>query len=214
MSDGIRATVELPTPGACPITDVARNTDSVVERVWRSVPPAGSAAVTEFEVEATSPPEHPTCEHVLSLGDRHLLRHDHDGGDSCPCECLGGLGCPIQRYVATPVRLRLVFNAVDYDELQTAVQALLDRFPDLDVRRLVRSPDANESDDPVFVDRGRLTDRQLEVLATAYRMGYFDRPRGANATEVAAELEVDPSTVAEHLAAAQSKLFGDVLEDR
>ncbi len=214
MSAGIRATVELPDPAPCPIADVSRRTDAVIDRVWRSVPPADATPVSEFEVEAASQPEHPACDPVLSLGDRHLLRYDHDGGDACPCECLGGLGCPIQRYVATAGRLRLVFNAGDYEELQTAVQTLLDRYPDLDVRRLVRSPAADETQDSVFVDRGRLTDRQLEVLQTAYDMGYFDRPRGANASEVAAELDLDPSTVAEHLAAAQTKLLTDVLGER
>lgn len=214
MSGGIRATVEVPGGAPCPIVDLSRRTESVVERVWRSVPPTGSTAVSEFEVEAGTPPECSGCDHVLSLGDRHILRYDHDGEELCPCECLGGLGCPIQRYVAADGRLRLEFNAVDYEELQTAVQTLLDRFPDLDVRRLVRSPEPNETRDPVFVDRSRLTSRQLEVLRTAYEMGYFDRRRGANATEVAAELGIDPSTVAEHLAAAQSKLFADVLGER
>ena len=67
--------------------------------------------------------------------------------------------------------------------------------------------------DVVFVDRGKLTDRQHEVLRTAYDMGYFERPRGANATEVAASLDINPSTFTEHLLSAQRKLLGDVLED-
>ena len=55
-------------------------------------------------------------------------------------------------------------------------------------------------------------DRQREVVRTAY-MGYFEYPKGANAGEVAAALDISRSTFAEHLAAATGKLFGAVLVD-
>jgi len=211
MSEGIRATVEFPPPAPCAIAELAASADSTVDAVWRSVPANGATTVTEFLVEADEPPD--GAEHVMSIGDRHLFRYAHGDGADCPCQCLGEFGCPVQRYFAQAGRLRLVFNAADFEELQAVVAELRERFPDVDVRRLVRSPGPEESRDPVYVDRGKLTERQLEVLQTAYRMGYFERPRGANATDVAADLGVDPSTFSEHLAAAQRKLLGDVLED-
>ncbi|MFW6000412.1 MAG: helix-turn-helix domain-containing protein, partial [Halorubrum sp.] len=58
-----------------------------------------------------------------------------------------------------------------------------------------------------------LTDRQCEVLRTAYRMGYFERPRDANASEVADALDISPSTFAEHLATAQRKLLEEALAE-
>lgn len=214
MSEGIRATVEFPQPPPCEIADVSREATAPIETVWRSVPPdSETRPVSEFVVEAEEPPERPGVDYVLSVGDRHVLRYSHGVGVSCPCECLGGFGCAVQRYRARSGTLRLVFNAVDFEELQAVVGELRERFPDLDVKRLVRSPGADESRDAVFVDRSRLTDRQLEVLRTAYRSGYFERPRGANATEVAAALGIDPSTFTEHLASAQRKLLADVLED-
>lgn len=214
MSEGIRATVEFPTPTPCTIAELSRATGSSVDGVWRSVPTDGAApAVSEFLIETEVPPEESSVDHVLSVGDRHLLRLTHDGGVTCPCECLGQFGCPVQRYVVRSGTLHLVFNARDFEELRTLVEALRERFPDVDVRRLVRSPEAEATRDVVFVDRGKLTDRQHEVLQTAYRMGYFERPRGANATEVAAELGVNPSTFTEHLLAAQRKILGDILED-
>ena len=63
----------------------------------------------------------------------------------------------------------------------------------------------------MFVDRGRLTDRQREVLQTAYDMGYFDHPKRANASEVAAALDISPSTFTEHLAVAQQKILEAIL---
>ena len=214
MSEGIRATVEFPARAPCPIAGVSAETESVVDGVWTSVSATGSSpTVSEFIVESPEPPERPDLRHVLSLGGRHLLRLDHGGEETCPCECLGEFGCAVQRYVARTGTLRLVFNTADYEELQGAVGALRDRFPAVDVRRLVRSPDVEGAPDVAFVDRGRLTERQLEVLQTAHSMGYFDRPRGSNAEAVSAELDIDPSTFAEHLAAAQSKLLEDILED-
>lgn len=75
-------------------------------------------------------------------------------------------------------------------------------------------PTTESSNSTVNVDRGKLTDRQLEVLETAHEMGYYQYPRGANASEVAEALDICPSTLAEHLAAAQTKLLEDVLADR
>lgn len=214
MAEGIRATIEFPPPAACPVADVSARTDATVDRVWSSVSGAdGPASVTEFFVDTPEPPEVPDADLVLSLADRHLFRLTHDRKEACPCESLGAAGCAVHGYVARAGRLRLVFNARDYGELQTVVASLREGFPELDVRRLVRSPSPGEATDGVFVDRGKLTDRQLEVLRTAYGMGYFDRPRRANGAEVATTLDIAPSTFAEHLAAAQSKLLADLLED-
>lgn len=57
----------------------------------------------------------------------------------------------------------------------------------------------------------RLTDRQREVVRTAYRLGYYDVPRRASTDGVAAELGLDPSTVAEHLQRAERNIVDDVL---
>lgn len=56
-----------------------------------------------------------------------------------------------------------------------------------------------------------LTDRQHEVLETAYQLGYYDVPRESSTVEVAAELDVDDSTVAEHLQRAEHNLLRALL---
>ena len=53
----------------------------------------------------------------------------------------------------------------------------------------------------------KLTDRQHEVIQAAYEMGYYEVPREASTEDVAAELDVDPSTVAEHLQRAERNLL-------
>ena len=57
-----------------------------------------------------------------------------------------------------------------------------------------------------------LTDRQREVVETAYEAGYYEVPREATAAEVAAELDLDSSTVVEHLQRAERSLMAHHLE--
>jgi hypothetical protein len=53
----------------------------------------------------------------------------------------------------------------------------------------------------------RLTDKQRSALVTAYHGGYFDRPRRANGTDVAALLGVAQPTFNEHLRLAEHRTF-------
>lgn len=52
-----------------------------------------------------------------------------------------------------------------------------------------------------------LTDRQREVIQTAYEKGYYDVPRAVTTEDIAADLDLDPSTVAEHLQRAERNLL-------
>lgn len=218
MPSGIRATVAFTAPDVCPIAEVSAAAGATVDSVATSVRPPGTpGSTTEFALDASADFD-PDADvdaaltRVFSHGstDRYRLAH---GDADCPCTCLGRLGCPVVRYVAREGRLRIVFHAADYEELRFVVGELRDRFPAVDIERFVRSPVGDGSRDGVrvLVDRGKLTARQLEVLETAHGMGYFERPRRSNATEIAAELGINPSTFREHLAAAEAKILDDVL---
>lgn len=56
-----------------------------------------------------------------------------------------------------------------------------------------------------------LTERQREVLETAFESGYYDVPRCTSTADVAEELGVDGSTVAEHLQRAERNLITTLL---
>lgn len=56
-----------------------------------------------------------------------------------------------------------------------------------------------------------LTDRQRDVLEVAFNHGYYDVPRSASVQEIAAELDLDDSTVAEHLQRAERNLLKHLL---
>lgn len=208
---GIRVTVEFPSPPICPVAGLSARVETAITDLSTSVTqPDAAECVSEFLVDAGAVPEDFDREPVFSYADSQLYRIAHDG--NCPCACLGEYETPVDRYFAEDGDLELVFHATDFAHLQTVVGEFCDRFPEVDVQRLVRESTDGTARDTVFVDRGQLTDRQLEVLRTAYDMGYFERPRQANATEIADALDITPSTFGEHLAAVQSKLFEDVLE--
>jgi predicted DNA binding protein len=59
----------------------------------------------------------------------------------------------------------------------------------------------------------RLTDRQREVLVTAYCEGYFERPRETTGADLADQLDITPATLSQHLRAAQRKVLSTLLED-
>jgi predicted DNA binding protein len=56
-----------------------------------------------------------------------------------------------------------------------------------------------------------LTERQREVVRTAYSMGYYEVPRSSSTEDVAERVGLDPSTVAEHLQRAEQNLLGEIL---
>lgn len=53
----------------------------------------------------------------------------------------------------------------------------------------------------------RLTDRQHEALRSAYFSGYFDWPRKSSGEDVADTMEIDQSTLQQHLRGGQRRVF-------
>ena len=211
MSPGIQAEVEFATPSICPIVELSAAAETTIDSVATNVCSSDcTESVTEFSMDADGDFEVDVTP-IFSHGSSDRYRLTHDDGMDCPCEYLGQFGCPVARYVARNGTLTIVFHAADYDQLQEVIGELRDQFPDVDIKRFVQSPAGEQAQDSVFVDRSRLTHRQLEILETAYDKGYFDRPRRSNATEIAAELDVNPSTFREHLTAAESKILEDLL---
>lgn len=58
-----------------------------------------------------------------------------------------------------------------------------------------------------------LTDRQREILRHAYDVGYFERPRGASATDLADHFGIARATLTQHLRAAERKVLDDAFAD-
>lgn len=220
MGEGIWAVVTFDTPIACPMVELSKVEDLRIHSVARNASPKGSEiTTTEFTVDCSDGEF--SEQMVRSFSDRLVpvfsydgavrYRLFHDGGIDCPCECIGSYGCPINRYHATEGSLTVEFCTLDFDELQEIVADLRARFPGLIIKRLIHSPTETPLPEYILVDRASLTERQIEVLETAHEMGYFDRERSANVNNIAECLDLHPSTVSEHLAAAQGKVFDQLL---
>ena len=205
---GLEAAVSIDDPGACPVADASAETGERIESVTKSS--AGDRAVEEFELDADAPAPEGTTE-VFGDNRYSVYRFERDRSEPCFCERIESFGCPIVDIRSADGELRVVFRPDDVEMLQAIVSTLREEFGSISLEHLVQSGDPDESD-TVVVDRGRLTDRQREVLETAYGMGYFDHPKGANAGEVATELDINSATLRGHLSAAQSKLLESLVE--
>ncbi|WP_436935108.1 helix-turn-helix domain-containing protein [Halovenus marina] len=211
MNSGIRATIAFSDPGDCPIAAASRATGDVIEQVSTSVGTTEHPSVSEFLVKA-SDLDDIDAEPTFSYGAATVFRTRHEGDPTCPCELLGQHGCPVHRQVADDGTLTLVFHVSSFEQLQTIVEDLRESYPPIDVQRLLQPPLEGPADERVFVNRGRLTDKQREVLEAAFEMGYFQRPKESNATEIAEALDITQSTFTGHLMAAQRKLLEDILD--
>ena len=205
---GLEAAVSIDAPGACPVADASAETGERIESVTKSS--AGDRTVEEFELGADAPAPEGTME-VFGDNRYSVYRFEHDREEPCFCERIESFGCPIVDIRSEDGELRVIFRPDDVEMLQDIVSTLREEFGSISLEHLVQSGDPDESD-TVVVDRGRLTDRQREVLETAYEMGYFEHPKGANAGEVAAELDINSATLRGHLSAAQSKLLESLVE--
>lgn len=77
-------------------------------------------------------------------------------------------------------------------------------------RSPVRLQRLGEYDGPSVIT-DRLTRRQREVVETAYDLGYYEVPREVTAAAVAERLNLDRSTVTEHLQRAERRLVAAAL---
>lgn len=60
----------------------------------------------------------------------------------------------------------------------------------------------------------KLTEKQREVLITAYKLGYYDIPRKINSEELAKRMGLVDSTVVEHLRKAEHSLVKQIIEEQ
>jgi hypothetical protein len=93
---------------------------------------------------------------------------------------------------------------------EVQVKEFLERINVLGIRyRVVLLADANFSPISLLND---LTEKQREVLLTAYKLGYYDIPRKITSEALAKKLNLVDSTVVEHLRKAEQRLIRHIIE--
>lgn len=212
--DGIRAELVFDSPDTCPVATASSEVDGPLTEVsWTAGDEEG--VTVQFTAasdapEMTAAAEAAEFEEVFDYGSQSIYEFDRDPPDPCVCELVERAVGPVTETHAVDGDLHVTIHARDMTDLRRSLREFEERFGDVRIEYLVSGrADANDSE-IVPVDVRRLTDRQREVLETAYEMGYFDYPRDANASEVAEQLGIRPSTFTEHLNAAQSKLLDEL----
>lgn len=201
---GVRAEIEIEEPTGCPLARAAADTTATVrDRVTD-----GDEVVEE--VRAADELGGGALEAIDETASVYRLRRPEDV--SCLCDRLRNAGHPISDATVEDGRLRLTLHLPDAADFEDLIGRLQEAANGVSVRSLTRSGRDDGAGDPVTVDRDKLTARQRQVLETALEMGYYEYPRAANASEVAEELDVSPSTAVEHLTLAEAKLFDDAFE--
>lgn len=215
---GIRAEIKIHSPSACPVAAVSSAAGGSGTSITR-VQGNGETVTEEFVLDTDVPSDVETeCDgagnirEIFSYGSKHALRFERPEDKPCPCDEVQQFGCPLLDMYVRNEALVLIFHVPNIEQLQEILSALQENWSDVSVHRLIKSGQERAAADLVQVDRGRLTERQQEVIETAHEMGYFDHPKGANASEIAELLDITHATFSEHLAAAQRKLLASVME--
>lgn len=123
------------------------------------------------------------------------------------------LGGGLRRLVADDGALEVVVELAPGADVREFVETLRETYPDTQLgakRTRERAVETHRAFRATLEDA--LTDRQFEVLRTAYLSGYFAWPRERNGQEIAASLDVAQPTFARHLRVAEQKLLERLLD--
>ena len=211
MTDAIRATISVSSPDNCPVADASRTTASPIQEISRAAgPTARNTVAEEFTVPADTSIDPEIAQRIFETDSSTVYRFERERAAGCVCERIEYFGCPVIAVEARDGDLELTFHAFDMGKIKEVIEDLMHSFEGVHVQQLHQG-DGKNARELVLVDRSTLTKRQREVLETSFELGYFDHPRGANATDVANELGINRSTFREHLSAAQRKLLETIL---
>jgi len=146
---------------------------------------------------------------VLTEYDRGGLFEFLVSGD-CPAYDLAELGALPQTVRGVDGTGHIVAEIPAQYDSSTVVETFLAAHPSADLA----TKRERESVTPLFtrsafrqVLHTCLTDRQREVIETAYEAGYYEWPRECTGEDIAAELDITSATFSEHVHAAERKLL-------
>jgi DNA-binding CsgD family transcriptional regulator len=134
----------------------------------------------------------------------------------CPARALAERGAIPQTVVGEAGQGRIRAEIPAGVDTSSVISGFIEEHPDAELR----SKQTTDRATPLFtkseleeaVDE-RLTDRQREVLETAYDNGYYEVSKDITGEEVGDLLGITAPTVSQHLQAAERKLVSMVLDD-
>jgi PAS domain S-box-containing protein len=122
-------------------------------------------------------------------------------------------GAVVREATADAASTTLTVDVPDGIDVRTITRLVDGAFAGVELRSKQTLDRAAESD--VFEQfLAALTDRQLEVVQTAYYSGFFESPRENSGEDVAATLGISPPAFYQHVRTVQRKLFTSLFEER
>ncbi|MGM0590526.1 MAG: bacterio-opsin activator domain-containing protein [Halobacteriota archaeon] len=106
----------------------------------------------------------------------------------------------------------LVIDVSESVDVRPITELVTESFSAVELRSK-QTLDRSSTEDLYSKFLDQLTDRQLEVLQTAYYSGYFESPRESTGEEVAATLGISPPAFYQHARTVQRKLFSTLFDD-
>lgn len=184
------------------------------------VVPAGEAGPLAYLSVSGANAEH-ACETLadIAASSVSLIRSGDDEGllewSVTGDALLGSLvdhGANVTKARADGGRAKYELDIAAESSVRTLVETLTERFTDTHV--------LSKREQTTDVDRRtlpadhleELTDRQRDVLEAAYRAGYFNWPRDADAETVADSLDIASPTLHAHLRKAQDSILTDIFD--
>jgi predicted DNA binding protein len=214
--------VEFSATGAeYPFVTVSDREDCTVELA--ELVPRGDGRYAEFfAVTGTAPGDLLEAVDEATPACGSVLREDDGGGlvvfvvsDGCPAVDLGRLGALPRDVRAVDGTGHVTAQVPEEYDPATVVAEFLDDHPEFElvakrgldaVTPLFSTAAFTDAVDEV------LTDRQREVLAAAFRAGYYEWPRETTGAAVADELGIASATFSEHVHAAERKVMTVLFE--
>lgn len=177
-----------------------------------------------FTVEG-APPDRvlSIAEESTTIDEARLINRGFDGGlfefvvsGPCVTTTLADTGAVARSVSAENGVGAVLADVPGHVDVRHVVEQFRDHYPESD---LVACRDA-EDPIPIRTERGahaliadRLTDKQYEVLRTAYLSGYFSWPRRTTAEECAEVIGIAQPTFSQHIRVAQEKIIGRLFDD-
>lgn len=201
---------------------VAASADGGRVALQEIIPRGGGAYGEFFSVMEKDPDEIMTIAASHGGVDAELLARQENGGlfefvvsENCPAVFLGEQGALPREIDGVDGTGRIAAEVpADVDE-STIIGRFLETHPGAELVSKRQQPYRT----PIFSHRElrsgveeQLTDRQREVLTTAYEAGYYGWPREITGEELAEELGISPPTLHQHLRRAEQKLVAMVFE--
>lgn len=158
-----------------------------------------------------------------AITEARLVREGADGSlfqfvvsGPCVTATLADAGAITQAVSAAAGEGHVVATVPPHVEVRSVIEAFQRQHPGSE---LLAQRDGKQSV-PIHTEEGihamladRLTEKQLEVLRTAFLSGYFDWPRDSTADECADALGITQPTFSQHIRAAQYNVFAALFDD-